>query len=87
MNKACPCLDEDALALLKALKEAAGEALDEVAAKSLEVHAIMEKAGASKEEIEEMMAMMMSKGGGISKDFLANIKQAMDSGGRNPNRA
>ena len=63
------------------LKEAAGEAMDEVSARSLAVHAVMEKAGASKEEIEEMMAMMMSKGGGISKDFLANITQAMESGG------
>ncbi len=52
-----------------------------MASKSLEVHSLMEKAGASKEEIEEMMAMMMSKGGGISKDFLANISHAMESGG------
>ncbi len=67
--------------MLKVLKEAAGEALDEVASKSLEVHDLMEKAGASKEEIEEMMAMMMSKGGGISKDFISSITQAMESGG------
>ncbi len=71
--------------MLKALKDAAGEAMDDVAAKSLEVHSLMEKAGASKEEIEEMMAMMMSKGGGISKDFLASINQAMDSGGKPSN--
>ena len=67
---------------MEKLKEAAGEAFDEVASKSMEVHSIMEKAGASKEEIEEMMAMMMSKGGGISKDFLSNITHAMDSGGK-----
>ncbi len=67
--------------MLRALKDAAGGAMDDVATKTLEVHALMEKAGASKEEIEEMMAMMMSKGGGISKDFLSNIAQAMDSGG------
>ena len=40
----------------------------------------MESAGASKEEIEEMMSMIMNKGGGISTDFVDNIKKAMASG-------
>ena len=34
-------------------------------------------AGASKEEIEEMMQMIINKGGGISEEFLDSIKQAM----------
>ena len=45
----------------------------------------MESAGASKEEIEEMMSMIMNKGGGISQDFVENIKKAMAMGaGRTP---
>ena len=42
----------------------------------------MAAAGASQEEIEEMMAMIMSAGsGGISADFIAAIKEAMTLGG------
>ena len=37
----------------------------------------MAAAGASKEEIEEMMQMIINKGGGISEEFLDSIKQAM----------
>ena len=43
----------------------------------------MAAAGASQEDIEEMMAMIMSAGsGGISEDFLMAIKEAMSSGGK-----
>ena len=42
----------------------------------------MTAAGASQEDIEEMMAMIMSAGsGGISEDFILAIKEAMSSGG------
>ena len=43
----------------------------------------MAAAGASQEDIEEMMAMIMSAGtGGISEDFLLAIKEAMTGGGQ-----
>merc|ERR1711994_1031252 len=41
----------------------------------------MSSAGASKEEIEEMMQMIMNKGGGISEAFIDSIKEAMVQGG------
>merc|ERR1719433_1715682 len=47
----------------------------------MEVQAAMAGAGASKEEIEEMMQMILNKGGGISADFIEAIKEAMTSGG------
>ena len=62
------------------MKEALGGALDDVTLQALEVSAAMKDAGASEEEIEEMMAMIMNKGGGISEEFLDNIKKAMESG-------
>ena len=45
---------------------------------AMEVSEAMAAAGASKEEIEEMMQMIINKGGGISEEFLASIKQAME---------
>lgn len=48
----------------------------------MEVGAAMEKAGSSKEEIEEMMAMIMNKDGGISQEFLDNVRKAMESGSK-----
>ena len=70
----------DTESLINALKDALGDSLDTVTVQALEVSAAMEKAGASKEEIEEMMAMMLNKSGGISQEFLTDIKKAMDSG-------
>jgi phage-related minor tail protein len=46
----------------------------------MEVSAAMASAGASKEEIEEMMQMILNRGGGISDDFIESIKEAMASG-------
>jgi uncharacterized NAD-dependent epimerase/dehydratase family protein len=62
------------------MKDALGDVLDETTMKALEVSSIMESAGASKDEIEEMMSMIMNKGGGISTEFINNIKKAMESG-------
>ena len=72
----------DTKALIDAMKEALGDALDEVTLQAMEVGAAMKNAGASEEEIEEMMAMIMNKGGGISEEFLDSIKQAMDTGSK-----
>ena len=75
----------DSKALIAAMKDALGDVLDDTTMKALEVSAVMESAGASKEEIEEMMTMIMNKGGGISQDFVENIKKAMAMGaGRTP---
>ena len=59
-----------------------GDALDDTTARALDVHAAMERAGAGKEEIQEMMAMMMNKDGGVSQEFMDNIQKAMDAGGK-----
>jgi hypothetical protein len=64
------------------LKDALGDSLDDVTLQALQVSEMMEKAGASKDEIEEMMGMMMNKSGGISSEFLNDIKKAMESGGK-----
>lgn len=47
----------------------------------MEVSAAMTAAGASKDEIEEMMQMILNKGGGISDDFMDCIQGAMKAGG------
>ena len=47
----------------------------------MEVSAVMAQAGASQEEIEEMMAMILSQGTGVSQDFIESIKEAMQGGG------
>eukprot|EP00096_Caligus_rogercresseyi_P007094 TRINITY_DN2449_c0_g1_i2.p1 TRINITY_DN2449_c0_g1~~TRINITY_DN2449_c0_g1_i2.p1 ORF type:complete len:654 (+),score=142.93 TRINITY_DN2449_c0_g1_i2:291-1964(+) len=44
---------------------------------ALFVNAFMEKAGASKDEIEELMLMMMNKSGGVSQHFLSSIQEIM----------
>lgn len=64
------------------MKEALGDALDDVTLQAMEVGAAMKDAGATEEEIEEMMAMIMNKGGGISEEFLDSIKKAMDEGSK-----
>jgi hypothetical protein len=64
------------------MKGALGHLLDPCTLQALEVSAAMAAAGASQEDIEEMMAMIMSAGtGGISEDFLLAIKEAMSHGG------
>ena len=68
--------------LFAAMKGALGHILDPCTLQALEVSAAMAAAGASQEDIEEMMAMIMSAGtGGISEDFLVAIKEAMLHGG------
>jgi hypothetical protein len=68
--------------LFAAMKGALGNILDPCTLQALEVSAAMAAAGASQEDIEEMMAMIMSAGtGGISEDFLIAIKEAMLHGG------
>lgn len=68
--------------LFSAMKAALGDLLDPCTLQAMEVSAAMAAAGASQEEIEEMMAMIMSAGsGGISADFMAAIKDAMAHGG------
>ncbi len=71
---------KDTKSLIAAMKDALGDVLDDTTMKALEVSAVMESAGASKEEIEEMMSMIMNKGGGISQEFIENIKKAMEAG-------
>ena len=68
-------------ALLEAMKNALGDVLDPVALQAMEVSKAMIAAGASKEEIEEMMAVILNRGGTVSQDFLEAIKEAMESGG------
>ena len=67
--------------LVEAMRSALGSVLDTTVLQAMEVQAAMAGAGASKEEIEEMMQMILNKGGGISGDFIEAIKEAMTSGG------
>ena len=67
--------------LMEAMRGALGSVLDTTMLQAMEVQAAMAGAGASKEEIEEMMQMILNKGGGISSDFIEAIKDAMTSGG------
>ena len=67
--------------LMEAMKGALGGVLDTTMMQAMEVQAAMAGAGASKEEIEEMMQMILNKGGGISSDFIESIKEAMTGGG------
>ena len=67
--------------LMEAMRGALGSVLDTTMMQAMEVQAAMANAGASKEEIEEMMQMILNKGGGISSDFIEAIKEAMTSGG------
>jgi alkylhydroperoxidase/carboxymuconolactone decarboxylase family protein YurZ len=66
--------------LMEAMKGALGNILDVSTIQAMEVSAAMSAAGASKEEIEEMMQMILNRGGGISDDFIESIKEAMASG-------
>ena len=67
--------------LMEAMKGALSSVLDNSILQAMEVSAAMASAGASKEEIEEMMQMILNKGGGISDDFIESIKEAMKAGG------
>ena len=63
--------------IMEAMKSALGGVIDTATLQAMEVSEAMAAAGASKEEIEEMMQMIINKGGGISEEFLDSIKQAM----------
>eukprot|EP00090_Calanus_glacialis_P025317 TRINITY_DN39537_c0_g1_i1.p1 TRINITY_DN39537_c0_g1~~TRINITY_DN39537_c0_g1_i1.p1 ORF type:complete len:1272 (+),score=291.20 TRINITY_DN39537_c0_g1_i1:133-3816(+) len=67
--------------LMEAMKGCLGTVMDTSILQAMEVSAAMAGAGASKEEIEEMMQMILNKGGGISDDFILSIKEAMAAGG------
>ena len=69
------------MALLSAMKKALGNIIDPVSLQAMEVSAVMAQAGASKEEIEEMMALLLSQGSGVSPDFLDAVKDALTLGG------
>ena len=58
-----------------------GDILDPAALQAMEVSKAMAAAGASKEEIEEMMAVILNRGGTVSQEFLEAIKEVMELGG------
>ena len=64
------------------MKGALGDVLDPAALQAMEVSKAMAAAGASKEEIEEMMAVILNRGGTVSQEFLEAIKEVMESGGK-----
>jgi hypothetical protein len=63
--------------IMEAMKSVLGGVIDQATLQAMEVSEAMAAAGASKEEIEEMMQMIINKGGGISEEFLTSIKEAM----------
>ena len=67
--------------LINAMKSALGDVLEPAALQAMEVSKAMAAAGASKEEIEEMMAVILNRGGTVSQEFLEAIKEVMESGG------
>ena len=67
------------------MKGALGDVLDPAALQAMEVSKAMAAAGASKEEIEEMMAVILNRGGTVSQEFLEAIKEVMESGGKQLN--
>ena len=68
--------------LINAMKTALGDLIDPVSFQAMEVSAVMAQAGASKEDIEEMMALLLSQGTGVSPDFIDAVKEAITSGGK-----
>ena len=68
--------------MIGAMKKALGDIIDPVSLQAMEVSAVMAQAGASQEDIEEMMAMILSQGSGVSADFIDSIKEAMQGGGK-----
>ena len=65
------------------MQGALGDSLDPAAIQALEVGKMMKAAGATKEEIEEMMAMIMNRGGAVSQEFIDAIKDVMQHGSSN----
>ena len=64
--------------MLAAMRETLGDScLDPATLQALEVSQMMAAAGASQEEIEEMMAMILNKEGAVSPDFIKSIKEVM----------
>ena len=61
-------------ALLTAMQDSLGDCLDGATLQAMEVSRMMAAAGASQEEIEEMMAMILNKEGAVSPEFIASIK-------------
>ena len=76
------CVILGGVALIGAMKKALGDIIDPVSLQAMEVSAVMAQAGASQEDIEEMMAMILSQGSGVSADFIDSIKEAMQGGGK-----
>ena len=72
--------------LINAMKSALGDVLEPAALQAMEVSKAMAAAGASKEEIEEMMAVILNRGGTVSQEFLEAIKEVMEQGGKNLDR-
>ena len=70
----------DSGALMEAMQGALGDSLDPATIQALEVSKLMSAAGASKEEIEEMMAMILNRGGAVSQEFIEAIKDVMLAG-------
>ena len=64
-------------ALLTAMQDSLGDCLDGATLQAMEVSRMMAAAGASQEEIEEMMAMILNKEGAVSPEFIASIKETM----------
>ena len=66
------------------MKQTLGDIIDPVSLQAMEISAVMAQAGATQEDIEEMMAMILHQGSaGVSADFIESIKEAMQAGGMN----
>jgi hypothetical protein len=63
------------------MKGALAGVIDPVSLQAMEVSAAMAQSGASKEDIEEMMALLLSQGQAVSQDFLCAIHAALSGGG------
>ena len=59
------------------MQDSLGDCLDGATLQAMEVSRMMAAAGASQEEIEEMMAMILNKEGAVSPEFIASIKETM----------
>ena len=69
--------------MIAAMKKTLGDIIDPVSLQAMEISAVMAQAGATQDDIEEMMAMILHQGSaGVSADFIESIKEAMQSGGK-----